>query len=106
MVTNCIAIFQKRCSKFSHSWAGELPLNSHPVASKTAVSRSVNTRFAIILTPLNFVSRSHLDYNILTEVNSGSLYGLSSLQQLFLSNNSIGRINPDGWKFCQKLREL
>ncbi|KAI4826379.1 hypothetical protein KUCAC02_029827 [Chaenocephalus aceratus] len=48
----------------------------------------------------------HLDYNSLTEVNSGSLYGLSSLQQLFLGNNSIARINPDGWKFCQKLREL
>jgi len=52
------------------------------------------------------VSRSHLDYNSLTEVNSGSLYGLTSLQQLFLSNNYIARINPDGWKFCQKLREL
>lgn len=49
---------------------------------------------------------SHLDYNSLMEVNSGSLYGLTSLQQLFLSNNSIARINPDGWKFCQKLREL
>ncbi|KAI3370362.1 hypothetical protein L3Q82_025134 [Scortum barcoo] len=48
----------------------------------------------------------HLDYNSLTEVNSGSLYGLTSLQQLFLGNNSIARINPDGWKFCQKLREL
>lgn len=55
---------------------------------------------------LAFVSCSHLDYNNLTEVNSGSLYGLTSLQQLFLSNNSIARINPDGWKFCQKLREL
>lgn len=55
---------------------------------------------------LTFVSCSHLDYNNLTEVNSGSLYGLTSLQQLFLSNNSIARINPDGWKFCQKLREL
>lgn len=52
------------------------------------------------------VSCRHLDYNSLTEVNSGSLYGLTSLQQLFLSNNSIARINPDGWKFCQKLREL
>ena len=40
------------------------------------------------------------------EVNSGSLYGLSSLLQLFLSNNSISHINPDGWRFCQKLREL
>lgn len=55
---------------------------------------------------LTLVSRSHLDYNNLTEVNSGSLYGLTSLQQLFLSNNSIASINPDGWKFCQKLREL
>lgn len=51
-------------------------------------------------------SCSHLEYNNLTEVNSGSLYGLSSLTQLFLSNNSIARINPDGWKFCQRLREL
>lgn len=55
---------------------------------------------------LNFAPCSHLEYNSLTEVNSGSLYGLTSLQQLFLSNNSIARINPDGWKFCQKLREL
>lgn len=64
---------------------------------KTLVIYSVN---------LTFVSCSHLDYNNLTEVNGGSLYGLTSLQQLFLSNNSIARINPDGWKFCQKLREL
>lgn len=49
---------------------------------------------------------SHLEYNSLTEVNSGSLYGLSSLHQLHLSNNSISRINPDGWSFCQKLHEL
>lgn len=55
---------------------------------------------------LTFVSCSHLDCNNLTEVNSGSLYGLTSLQQLYLSNNSIARINPDGWKFCHKLREL
>lgn len=39
-------------------------------------------------------------------MNSGSLYGLTSLTQLFLSNNSIAHINPDGLKFCQRLREL
>lgn len=62
--------------------------------------------FIFVFISLVFVSCSHLDYNSLTEVNSGSLYGLTSLQQLFLSNNSIARINADGWKFCQKLREL
>ena len=40
------------------------------------------------------------------EVNSGSLYGLSALQQLHLSGNSITRINRDGWSFCQRLQEL
>lgn len=53
-----------------------------------------------------FFLSSHLDFNSLTEVNSGSLYGLSALLQLFLSNNSISHINPDGWQFCQRLREL
>lgn len=54
----------------------------------------------------DFFLHSHLEYNSLREVNSGSLYGLSSLHQLHLSNNSISRINPDGWSFCQKLHEL
>lgn len=47
-----------------------------------------------------------LEYNNLEEVNSGSLYGLTALHQLHLSNNSISRINRDGWSFCQKLHEL
>lgn len=45
-------------------------------------------------------------YNSLTEVNSGSLYGLTALHQLHLGNNSISRIHRDGWSFCQKLHEL
>lgn len=73
------------------------------VTSRFSVSQHVKI---VILKSLCFLSCSHLDYNSLAEVNSGSLYGLTSLQQLFLSNNSIARINPDGWKFCQKLREL
>lgn len=48
----------------------------------------------------------HLEYNSLVEVNSGSLYGLTALHQLHLSNNSISRIQRDGWSFCQKLHEL
>ena len=48
----------------------------------------------------------HLEYNSLVEVNSGSLYGLTALHQLHLSNNSISRISRDGWSFCQKLHEL
>ncbi|CAJ0937305.1 unnamed protein product [Ranitomeya imitator] len=48
----------------------------------------------------------HLEHNSLTEVNSGSLYGLRSLQQLYLSNNSISKIRSGGWSFCQKLQEL
>jgi len=59
-----------------------------------------------MLTPPAPPPHSHLDYNSLTEVNSGSLFGLNSLQQLFLSNNSIAHITPDGLKFCHKLREL
>lgn len=48
----------------------------------------------------------HLEHNSLVEVNSGSLYGLTALHQLHLGNNSISRINRDGWSFCQKLHEL
>lgn len=48
----------------------------------------------------------HLEHNSLVEVNSGSLYGLTALHQLHLSNNSISRISRDGWSFCQKLHEL
>lgn len=48
----------------------------------------------------------HLEHNSLGEVNSGSLYGLTALHQLHLSNNSISRISRDGWSFCQKLHEL
>lgn len=53
-----------------------------------------------------FVTQRHLDFNSLREVNSGSLYGLKSLTQLYLSNNSISNFNPEGWGFCEKLREL
>lgn len=51
------------------------------------------------------VSRQ-LEYNNLTEVNKGWLYGLRTLQQLHLSHNSISRIKPDSWEFCQKLAQL
>uniref|UniRef100_A0A3Q4ATV5 Ig-like domain-containing protein n=1 Tax=Mola mola TaxID=94237 RepID=A0A3Q4ATV5_MOLML len=46
-----------------------------------------------------------LDYNNLTEVSKGWLYGLLTLQQLHLSHNSISRIRPEAWEFCQKLSE-
>ncbi len=52
-----------------------------------------------------FVSRQ-LEYNNLTEVSKGWLYGLLTLQQLHLSHNTISRIKPDAWEFCQKLAEL
>lgn len=51
------------------------------------------------------VSRQ-LEYNNLTEVSKGWLYGLLTLQQLHLSHNAISRIKPDAWEFCQKLAEL
>lgn len=47
-----------------------------------------------------------LDYNNLTEVSKGWLYGLLTLQQLHLGHNAINRIQPDAWEFCQKLSEL
>ena len=47
-----------------------------------------------------------LDYNNLTEVSKGWLYGLLTLQQLHLGHNAISRIRPDAWEFCQKLSEL
>lgn len=51
-------------------------------------------------------ARRQLDYNNLTEVNKGWLYGLLTLQQLHLTHNAISRIRPDAWEFCQKLAEL
>lgn len=51
------------------------------------------------------VSRQ-MEYNNLTEVSKGWLYGLSSLQQLHLAHNAISRIKADPWEPCQKLAEL
>uniref|UniRef100_A0A671TA70 Leucine rich repeats and immunoglobulin like domains 3 n=1 Tax=Sinocyclocheilus anshuiensis TaxID=1608454 RepID=A0A671TA70_9TELE len=50
--------------------------------------------------------QKQLEYNNLTEVSKGWLYGLLTLQQLHLSHNTISRIKPDAWEFCQKLAEL
>uniref|UniRef100_A0A8C3N1Y6 Uncharacterized protein n=1 Tax=Geospiza parvula TaxID=87175 RepID=A0A8C3N1Y6_GEOPR len=47
-----------------------------------------------------------LEHNNLTEVNKGWLYGLRTLQQLYVSQNAITRISPDAWEFCQRLAEL
>lgn len=47
-----------------------------------------------------------LEHNNLTEVNKGWLYGLRTLQQLFVSQNAINKISPDAWEFCQRLAEL
>ncbi|XP_067166792.1 leucine-rich repeats and immunoglobulin-like domains protein 2 isoform X3 [Apteryx mantelli] len=47
-----------------------------------------------------------LEHNNLTEVNKGWLYGLRTLQQLYISQNAINRISPDAWEFCQRLSEL
>lgn len=47
-----------------------------------------------------------LEHNNLTEVNKGWLYGLRTLQQLYVSQNAINRISPDAWEFCQRLSEL
>lgn len=47
-----------------------------------------------------------LDYNNLTEVSKGWLYGLKSLQQLHLSHNTISKIKSDAWEPCPKLSEL
>ncbi|MGH0145240.1 UNVERIFIED_CONTAM: hypothetical protein FKN15_043206 [Acipenser sinensis] len=55
---------------------------------------------------LSQLQHLQLDYNNLTEVSKGWLYGLLMLQQLHLSQNAISRIEPDAWEFCQKLSEL
>ena len=47
-----------------------------------------------------------LDFNNMTTVTKAWLYGLSSLQQLALSNNLITTIDKDAWEFCQQLWEL
>ncbi|XP_050810254.1 leucine-rich repeats and immunoglobulin-like domains protein 2 isoform X1 [Gopherus flavomarginatus] len=47
-----------------------------------------------------------LEHNNLTEINKGWLYGLQTLQQLYVSQNAINRISPDAWEFCQRLSEL
>ncbi|KAL2103032.1 hypothetical protein ACEWY4_002200 [Coilia grayii] len=47
-----------------------------------------------------------LEYNNLTEVSKGWLYGLLTLQQLHLAHNTVSRIRPDAWEFCQRLNEL
>ena len=48
----------------------------------------------------------HLDYNNLTEVSKGWLYGLLHLEHLHLAHNAIVRIRPHAWEFCQNLRQL
>nr|CAD7410705.1 unnamed protein product [Timema poppensis] len=48
----------------------------------------------------------HLDFNNITTVTKGWLYGLTSLHQLSLSYNSISIIEQDGWEFCQQLVDL
>ncbi|XP_067907284.1 leucine-rich repeats and immunoglobulin-like domains protein 3 isoform X2 [Heterodontus francisci] len=55
---------------------------------------------------LSHLQHLQLDFNNLTEITKGWLYGLLMLQQLNLSQNAINRINPDAWEFCQKLSEL
>lgn len=47
-----------------------------------------------------------MEYNNLTEVSKGWLYGLSSLQQLHLAHNAVSRLKADPWEPCQKLAEL
>jgi Leucine-rich repeat (LRR) protein len=47
-----------------------------------------------------------LDYNNITNVTKGWLYGLSSLKELNLSYNQVKNIDHSGWEFCPDLIEL
>lgn len=110
MATNCTSTQQPTRSFFFGPFLGttitsELPCSQH-AARKAFDPKRFFHRLHWTQWDSGVVSCRHLEYNSLTEVNSGSLYGLTSLQQLFLGNNSIARINADGWKFCQRLREL
>jgi hypothetical protein len=59
-----------------------------------------------ILKLIRFYHCRQLDYNNITSITKGWLYGLSSLLQLTLANNHIASIEEDGWEFCQLLKEL
>lgn len=47
-----------------------------------------------------------LEYNNLTELNKGWLYGLHMLRILRVNQNNIGLIRADAWEFCHRLEEL
>jgi len=52
------------------------------------------------------LSHRQLDFNNITSITKGWLYGLSSLHQLTLGHNHISSIEEDGWEFCQQLTDL
>lgn len=47
-----------------------------------------------------------LEYNNLTELNKGWLYGLHMLRILRVNQNNVGLIRADAWEFCHRLEEL
>jgi len=59
-----------------------------------------------ILKLISYYFYRQLDFNNISSITKGWLYGLSSLHHLTVSSNIISSIEEDGWEFCQQLMEL
>lgn len=56
--------------------------------------------------PLKNLIQLHLDFNMLTTVRKGGLFGLEHLQKLTLSHNQISTIEPQAWDICREILEM
>jgi len=56
--------------------------------------------------PLKNVILLQLDFNLLTTIKHGGLFGLNHLQKLTLSHNRISEIEPQAWNICREIIEM
>lgn len=56
--------------------------------------------------PLENLTILQLDFNLLTVVRKGGLFGLERLQKLTLSHNRISTIEVQAWDKCKEIVEL
>lgn len=56
--------------------------------------------------PLKNLTILQLDFNLLTKVRKGGLFGLERLQKLTLSHNRIKTIETQSWELCKEIVEL